>query len=184
MLRVWPLWQRALHWVLAAAVVTALFTHHGGGVHEVAGYIALAAAVLRLSLGWLGPAAARFSTFVRGPSATWAYARQVWHRAAPRHLNHNPLGGWMVCALLSLSVLGGASGALYVTDTFWGFGWLIALHAASTWPLVALVVLHLAGVALASWQHQENLIAAMVHGKKPKQSQDRQDNTAVQQNSQ
>jgi cytochrome b len=33
--------------------------------------------------------------------------------------------------------------------------------------LIPLLVLHLAGVVFTSWRHRENLVAAMLHGKKP-----------------
>lgn len=163
---VWPRWQRALHWALAASVLAALFTHRGGALHEAAGYAALALALLRILLGVVGPAAARFAAFVRGPRATWGYARALLQGREARHMNHNPLGAAMVLALLALSAVGGASGVLYTTDAYWGEAWLIAVHAISSWALAPLLALHLAGVAHASRRHHENLVAAMWHGRK------------------
>jgi cytochrome b len=32
--------------------------------------------------------------------------------------------------------------------------------------LLVLVALHVTGVATASWRHRENLVAAMIHGRK------------------
>lgn len=165
--RVWPPWQRVLHAVLGASVLVALVTHEGGRMHELAGYAALAAALARIALGLVGPRPARFSTFVLAPRATWAYARRVVQARAERHLNHNPLGAWMVVVLLVAAALAGASGALYVTDAYWGEAWLVAAHAAFAWPLAGLVPLHLAGVWHASRAHCENLAAAMWHGRKP-----------------
>ena len=170
--RVWPLWQRLLHWGLAACVLTALWTHEGGRVHEAAGYGALGLALLRIGLGVAGPQAARFTAFVRGWRPTWVYARLWAAQREPRHLNHNPLGGWMVLALLLVVLAAGASGALYVTDRFWGEPAVIAAHAAFSWPLLGLAALHLAGVAAASWRHRENLIAAMLNGLKPLRADD------------
>jgi cytochrome b len=40
---------------------------------------------------------------VRGPRAVWAYLRSLPH--PPHYAGHNPLGGWMVVALL-LSLIG------------------------------------------------------------------------------
>lgn len=165
--RVWPAWQRLLHGALAASVLTALLTHHGGTLHEASGYAALAAALLRLAAAGVGPRAARFAAFVRGPTATWAYAQRVWRRRAERHLNHNPLGAWMVLLLLALAAAAGASGALYVTDHYWGEAWVIAAHAALAWPLVVAVPLHLAGVWHVGRAHHENLVLAMLTGEKP-----------------
>ena len=163
---IWPSWQRVLHVVLAGSVILALASFEGGVLHERAGWIALAAALARIALGFAGPRRARFVAFLRGPRATLEYAR-AWRRARePRHLNHNPLGAWMVVVLLAFAALGAATGALYTTDRYWGEAWVIDAHAALAWPLTALLPLHLAGVVLAGRRHRENLVAAMLHGRK------------------
>ena len=172
-MRVWPKWQRLLHAGLALTIVTALVTYEGGRLHELAGYAALALVLLRLALGFAGPVAARFSAFVRAPMVTWDYARAVWKRREARHINHNPLGAWMVVLLLSLGAGAAATGAFYVTDRFWGEAWLIAAHALLAWPLALLVPLHIAGVIRASRRHRENLVGAMWwHGCKRKEIDD------------
>jgi cytochrome b len=171
---VWPWWQRGLHWALAAAVLIALLTYKGGRVHEALGYAALALALARAVLGFAGPRGLRFASFVHGPRRTLAYTRQVLHGDEPRHLNHNPLGAWMVVVLLVACVVGAGSGALYVTDGFWGDAGVIALHAAACWALLPLVLLHLAGVIHAGWRHRENLVAAMWHGHKRHNQRDYQ----------
>jgi cytochrome b len=163
---VWPRWQRLLHAGLGSAVLVCLWTFEGGVVHEAAGYAAAALALVRLALGLWGPPAARFSAFLRGPRATLAYGCALVRGQAARHLNHNPLGAWMVLMLLLMAATAGVSGALYVTDRFWGEAWVIATHAASAWPLAFLVPAHLAGVWHASRVHRENLVAAMWHGRK------------------
>lgn len=163
---VWPAWQRLLHWLLAASVIVALVTFQGGIAHEIAGYAALAATALRIVLGLAGPREARFSAFVRGPTQTLRYARDLLRGRTARHLNHTPLGAWMIVALLFLGLIGAAAGALYVTDRFWGESWVIRLHAVAAWPLVALVPLHVLGVLHASRAHRENLVRAMIDGKK------------------
>ena len=164
--RVWPAWQRLLHWALAASIGIALVTHEGGRLHEASGYAALALAGARIAVGWLGPRAARFVAFVRGPRATLAYARAALAGQAPRHLNHNPLGAWMVLALLLAAALAGASGALYVTDRYWGVAWVIGVHTVCGWSLAVLVPLHIAGAIVTGYLDRENLVAAMFHGRK------------------
>jgi cytochrome b len=52
------------------------------------------------------------------------------------------------------------------TDLLWGYAWPVLLHTILAWTLVALIVLHIAGVVFTSWQHRENLVAAMITGDK------------------
>ena len=58
------------------------------------------------------------------------------------------------------------TGWLYRTDRFWGDETVERIHVALAWAGVALVLLHVAGVALASFRHRENLVAAMISGDK------------------
>ena len=169
MLPVWALPLRLAHWLLAASVIGCLLLHEGGRWHEALGYTALAVAALRLAAGLFGTpttSPARFSRFVAGPRATLSYARSVWAGREPRHLGHNPLGGWMVLALLVAAVLAGGSGAAYVTDRFWGDERVLLLHALVGWGLLVLLPLHIAGVVFTSLRHRENLVRAMVDGRK------------------
>ncbi len=135
-------------------------------MHENAGYAALAFASFRIALGVFGPATTRFAEFVRGLTPTLRYARAVLARAEPRHLNHNPLGAWMVVALLAASTLAGLSGWLYTTERFWGDDHVLLLHACAAWPIAGLACLHLCGIVHASLRHRENLVSAMLSGRK------------------
>lgn len=165
--RVWSRTVRLLHLGLIASVTVAwAFREDLSPVHEMAGYVALAAAVVRSAIGMAGGGYARFGQFVRSRAATLGYARQVLRGNAPRYIGHNPLGGWMVVALLGCIGLLGASGWLYTTDLFWGYGWLAWLHAALGWTLLALVALHVGGVVFTSIAHRENLVTAMLTGRK------------------
>lgn len=171
-IRVWDRLVRLLHWLLAATVLTAWISGHWpphqgfDAVHHTAGYVALAVVLLRLIWGGVGRGHARFGSFVRGPRATLAYGRQVLAGREARHIGHNPLGAAMVVALLATVAGAGLTGWLYTTEWLWGYEWLSDLHTALAWLLTGLVPAHLAGVALASWRHRENLVAAMFSGRK------------------
>lgn len=165
--RVWPLSVRLLHLALIAGVVAAWLTRHAADArHEWIGYAVLAVVGLRWVLGWALRGPAHFSHFVRSPGAVWRYALQLVRGSAPRYLGHNPLGGWMIVALLTLLLIVGASGWLSTTDRYWGVAWVADLHKWSAWGLLALVPLHVAGAIHASIAHRENLVAAMIHGRK------------------
>lgn len=164
---VWDPVVRVLHWTLAASIAAAWVTRHGYGVwHERIGFASLLIVALRILWGWIGPRYARFTQFVRAPSATLRYAGELLAQREPRHIGHNPLGGWMILALLTVAAFAGLSGWLYITDEFWGVEWVENLHEALAIFLLVLVALHVAGVVAASWRHRENLVAAMIHGRK------------------
>lgn len=164
---VWSRALRLLHWTLALSMIASFATHEGGGrLHEWTGYVALAAAALRVTLGFAGAGRWRFSGFVRTPTSTLAYARDVLRRREAHFMGHNPLGGWMVLALLADALATGLTGWLYTTDRFWGVAWLEELHGALGEALLPLLLLHLAGVLFTSRRQRENLVASMLHGHK------------------
>jgi cytochrome b len=164
--RVWDAFVRVAHWSLVAAVAGAWLTREAGAAHEWLGYAALAAVLARLAWGVVGPRYARFAQFVLAPAATAAYARKVLARAEPRYLGHNPLGGWMIVALVAFVILVSVSGWLYTTDAFWGVKWMEELHEGLANTLLGLVGLHVLGVAFSSLRHGENLVMAMIDGRK------------------
>ena len=174
--KVWDRAVRSLHWALAATVVAAWAS--GGSatlppdVHDVLGYVAGAIVAARLVWGFAGSRFARFSQFVRGPTVTWGYLRDVLKGRDTRHVGHNPLGGWMVMLLLGCVAALSVTGILYTTDWLWGYEWLYRLHVALGWLILGLVAMHVLGVLFTSWQHRENLVRAMITGDK-KEPQDR-----------
>lgn len=165
---VWPVALRTLHWTLALSMIASFATHEGAGEwHEWTGYVALAAALLRVALGFVGGGYWRFSQFVRGAAKTLAYGRAVLQKREARYVGHNPLGGWMVVLLLTDAVATGVTGWLFTLDQFWGLAWLEELHGALGHALIPLLVLHVAGAIFTSRRHHENLVGAMLHGHKP-----------------
>ena len=166
-LRVWDPLLRTLHWALAASVALAWATTEWlGRWHQPAGYAALAIVAARIVWGVAGGRYARFAQFVRTPRATWRYTALALTGREPRYLGHNPLGACMVIALFACIVALGLTGWLYRTDRFWGDETVERIHQTLAWTLLALVVLHVLGVAFASWRHRENLIVAMLDGQK------------------
>ncbi len=151
---------------LVSVIASCLGTFALAGWHQPAGYAALAIVLLRLLWGGIGSPYARFRQFVRGPRATWAYLLAVLQRREPRHIGHNPLGACMVLALLACVGALGMTGWLYTTDMFWGDASVELAHLALAWGLLALVIVHIAGVLFTSHRQDENLITAMVTGDK------------------
>lgn len=164
---VWSVPQRVCHLAFIVGVTTAWFAGEAyQRVHDLAGYLALTAAVARILIGVWGGPHARFTAFVRRPRAVRQYARTLLAGREQRYLGHNPLGGWMVIALLIALVVTCTTGALFTTDAFWGLAWLEQLHRASAWTVVGLVGVHVTAAVWMSLRHRENLVGAMVSGKK------------------
>lgn len=165
--KVWDPLVRTGHWLLASAVIAAWLTRDGGGKwHEWLGYVALVLVAVRVLWGFIGTRHARFAQFLRGPVHTLHYARTAVSGKEPRHVGHNPLGAWMIVALLTMIALTALTGWLFTTDAFWGDERVEDLHEGLATTLLVLVPLHVAGVVVASLRHRENLAAAMVHGRK------------------
>ncbi len=159
--------MRLLHWALAIAIgIAALSTLRFFGWHQPAGYAALAAVLVRLVWGGFGNRYARFGQFVRGPRPTLAYASSLLRRREPRYLGHNPLGAWMIVALMVCVVGLALTGWLYTTDWLWGNELVEQVHRALAWSLLPLVAGHVAGVILTTARHRENLVLSMVDGRK------------------
>jgi cytochrome b len=165
--RVWDPFVRLFHWSLVALFICAFATGDEiDWLHVRAGYLIAGLVLLRVVWGVVGPRNARFASFLRRPADVVEFLRQSLHLRAPRHLGHNPAGGYMIVAMLGLLTYLSVTGMLLTTDAFWGAHWLKAAHEAGAYAMVGLVMLHLAGIALASVEHGENLVRAMVTGRK------------------
>lgn len=167
---VWDRAVRVLHWSLVVAVGLAgasLIDQLGiPAWHRPAGYAALAIVLLRVVWGVVGTGHARFAAFVRGPAITLNYLTLLVRRREPRTLGHNPLGAWMIVALMLCVGLLALSGWLYTTEMFWGSEAVEDAHRVLAWSLLALVAAHVAGVIFTSVRHRENLVKAMLDGVK------------------
>jgi cytochrome b len=166
--KVWDAFVRIAHWSLVVSVSASWLTRHSDSPwHEWLGYAALAIVVLRMLWGLIGSPHARFTDFVRRPAATLAYTKAVVRHREPRFLGHNPLGGWMIVALMTTVALLGLTGWLGTTDAYWGIAWVADTHEALSDILLVLITLHIAGVVFSSLRHRENLVKAMITGHKP-----------------
>lgn len=166
-LRVWDPFVRLFHWSLVALFAVAFVTGEEiERLHEWAGYGVAALVAMRVVWGFVGPRYARFSDFVKGPRAVWTFLKQSARLEAPRYLGHNPAGGAMVVTLLVvLAALCGTGIAMTVAG-YAGSKPLEEIHEALANIALGLVVVHVLGVALASWEYGENLARAMVTGRK------------------
>ena len=163
----WDIAVRTGHWLLVAGVAAAWLTSEGGGKwHEYIGYLVLVVLCLRLCWGFIGSKYARFKQFIYSPGNTLIYTLNLLHGKHRRYIGHNPLGGWMIAALLVTLAMVCFTGWLYTTETFWGVEWVEELHEATAIMLLVLAALHIGGVVFTSVIEKENLVASMFHGRK------------------
>lgn len=165
--KVWDPFVRVFHWSLATLFVVAYATGDEiEKLHIAAGYAIGGLVALRIAWGFIGPRHARFSNFVYSPRAVLAYLRDVALLRAPRYLGHNPAGGAMIVALLVMLAATATTGFTMTTDAYWGVKWVKEVHEVCANLTVGLVVAHVVGVLVASFEHRENLIKAMITGRK------------------
>jgi len=184
--KVWDLPIRLFHWTLVAGFASAYLTaeFHKNDIHTLIGYGLCVLLVVRVYLGFFGSEYARFKSFIFSPGETLAYMRSMFGRHPIKHYyGHNPAGALMVFALLGLLTLIFAAGLVslalidfegpllvlvhYVGDeTSYA---IREIHEVLSNVALALVALHLMGVTGGSIQHGENLVRAMVTGRKKQQ---------------
>jgi cytochrome b len=195
--RVWDPLVRVFHWGLVAAFAAAyLSAEELSTVHEVAGYIVSGLVAFRLVWGLVGSRYARFTQFLKGPSATFGYLRDVVGHRERRYLGHNPAGAAMTLALL-ITLSGTAftgwlledetriamlpdlpqivapafadeddGGREYGTRGEGGESAVAEVHEVLANLMLLLIAVHVGGVVLTSFRHRENLARAMVTGEK------------------
>lgn len=165
--KVWDPLVRVFHWSLVIAFVVAWATGDElQRVHEIAGYTIAGLVAFRIVWGLVGSTHARFTDFVRSPAAVARYLLNTARLRARRYLGHNPAGGAMILALLVMLAVICTTGFLMTTDAFWGVEWVEETHEVAVNLTLVLIGLHLAGVAVASIEHRENLVRAMITGRK------------------
>lgn len=164
--RVWDPVVRLFHWSLVAGMAAAYLLEAGTTVHERIGYGLLALIAVRVVWGLVGTRHARFADWLPTPGRVRRYLAALAAGRPIRTIGHNPLGAIMILALLAMVTLTALSGWLATTDASWGVAWVEDLHEASAWATLALVPVHVAGVVLVSLVHKENLVLAMITGRK------------------
>lgn len=180
--KVWDLPVRITHWLLVVGIAGSYLTSELGieyfQYHLWFGYAVVVLVVFRILWGFVGTRHARFASFIRGPAATWRYARETLRGRSPSTPGHNPLGAWMVLLLLAALLAQGLTG-LFANDEIFNTGPLygyisdeFSLVLTSwhrrlfDWILIA-VALHVLAVLGHKWIAGHDLVAPMFSGRKP-----------------
>lgn len=207
-IRVWDLLVRIFHWSLVLSFfISYLTAEEESELHIYAGYTVLGLIIFRLLWGVIGTKHSRFKDFLYSPKEVTLYLKELITKKPKYYVGHNPVGGWMIIALLvSLFVVTISGLKVYAIEE--GLGPLARvttelpiisnayadrdeddkkeeykqysdqerneqeeefweeIHEASTNFTLFLIFLHIIGVIVASKLHNENLIKAMITGKK------------------
>jgi cytochrome b len=164
---VWDAPVRLFHWLMVLSFAGAWLTAESERlrlVHVTLGYTMAGLVAFRLVWGLVGSHHARFSSFVRGPRQVIAYLGAVLRGRPAHHAGHNPAGALAVLAILVLAVAVTASGWAMYQDL--GGEWLEELHEAAASGMLAVVAVHVMAVVATSLLGRENLVGAMVTGRK------------------
>ena len=168
--RVYDLPTRLFHWLFAGFFITAFAISNlvddesaRFSLHMLAGLGMLFVLLLRLAWSFVGTRHARLADLSLSPKALIGYLKGMFS-TSQRWIGHNPASSWAAVAMAGLALglgvtgismaLGGESDALE------------EVHELLANAFLAVVLLHLAGVAVHVLRYRDHLPAAMVTGNK------------------
>lgn len=179
-IRVWDPALRLFHWSLAILVIANwLLGQFGPNVmtlHFWLGYATIALLVFRIIWGFVGPAPARFASFVTGPGAVLGYLRHIFRREPSNWHGHNPLGALSVIAMLAVLIWQTGTGLIADPEDYINVGPLadqvshatsvkaVGWHGLGATLILLLVVLHIAVIVFYRVWKYEDLVRPMITG--------------------
>ncbi|WP_198363200.1 cytochrome b/b6 domain-containing protein [Thauera sinica] len=174
-IRVWDLPVRLFHWALPVLMTVLFLSAYAGQmqVHARMGTVTLVLVLFRLVWGFVGSQTARFSDFVTGIGGIHDYLSGK----RPKTTGHNPLGAWMILAMLATLLIQSLSG-LFSSDSIAFDGplahWIghtaanlaARVHTNLAYAIDILIAVHVLAVVLHWALRGENLIMPMLSGNK------------------
>lgn len=162
---VWDVPTRVFHWLLVLSFSGAFLTSESEryrDTHVVLGYTLLGLIAFRLLWGVLGTRYAQFRSFLFKPGEVVAYVRSLFKGKPAHYVGHNPAGSMAIWLLLGLGISSGVTGVMSFQDI--GGEGVKELHEFVSNAILAVVLIHIAGVVVSSLMHRENLVRSMVTG--------------------
>ena len=179
---VWDLPTRLFHWLLVLLIATSWTTGELGGdywlrYHFWSGYTILTLVLFRIVWGVVGSTHARFANFVRGIRSALHHLRELRRPGPTSDIGHNAIGGWMIVAMLIALLVQTATGLFADDDivTTGPLGDLVSsatrkrlttIHSYNVDVILALAGIHIAAVAAYWIVKRQNLVGAMITGRK------------------
>jgi len=179
---VWDPALRLFHWLLVLCFVIAYgFSAEDGRLllHLVVGYAVTGLLLFRVIWGVIGSEHARFRDFCYSRAQILTHLGGLFHGRACPATGHNPAGSAMVFGLLTLLLLLVVSGLLLdgiqrqgpLAGLMWDmpYTWESLLRSIHAWLadiMLVMVFLHITGALFESYLLRENLVRAMITGRK------------------
>jgi cytochrome b len=186
--RAWDLPTRVFHWSLVLLILNAwasfrfaeVFADNTMKWHRYNGYAILILVVWRILWGFAGSSTSRWSNFVRWPWDAARYAIDSLRGRDRKYLGHNPLGTYMILALLAALLLQATLGLMTVEHNDVTWGPLYKLVSEATYKrityfhvrlldylILPLIAAHITANVLYGVIKKDPLIPAMITGSKP-----------------
>jgi cytochrome b len=167
--RVYDLPTRVFHWLFAGLFITAFSIANlvddeslRFPLHMLAGLGLVFVVLLRLLWSAVGTHHARLSDLALAPRQLLGYLKGVLSGGGRLWAGHNPASSWAAVAMVLLALSLGVTGLMMAT----GNESVEAVHELLANGFLAVVLLHLAGLAIHALRHRDRLPAAMVTGGK------------------
>jgi cytochrome b len=162
---------RLFHWLFAGFFLTAFAIANlvddesaRFSLHMLAGLGMVFVVLLRLAWAAVGTRHARLGDLTLAPLQLLAYLQGMFSGGSRRWLGHNPASSWAALAMVARGLGLGVTGFLMATG---GENHsLKEVHEILANAFLAVVLLHLAGIAVHVLRHRDRLPAAMVTGAK------------------
>jgi cytochrome b len=164
---VWDFPIRVFHWLLVVSFAGAWLTSESEAwqmIHYAFGYTAVALVLFRIFWGLVGTRYARFSQFIKGPAETMHHLKSLLTGKQQLGPGHNPAGTLAMISLMVLVLLIGLTGYWSVKEFLGDF--MSGAHESISNLVLVVVVIHIAAAIMMSFIQKENLVRAMVTGKK------------------
>lgn len=176
-MKVWDLPLRLFHWSFMVCVFGAIISGKMAqfDVHERFGLAILGLVTFRIIWGFIGSHTARFSHFIKGPSAFISAFKTMLKGQTSSEAGHSAVGGYATLALLAIPLAMALTGGFSTDDILfdgpfyhWQPDWAKqagTLHHLGEKFLFLIILLHLAALAYYFFRIKKNLIPPMVTGK-------------------
>ena len=179
--RVWDAPTRLFHWCLVTLMLISWRTGEAGGewlrYHFWSGYAILTLVLFRIVWGLVGGEHARFASFVRGLPSALHHVREVLRPGPTSDVGHNAIGGWMIVVMLLVLLVQTSTGMFADDDivTTGPLGDLVSsatrarlttIHKYNFDLILVLAAIHVAAVLVYWIVKRQNLVAAMITGRK------------------